>query len=160
MSPKRTAWLSAIAAATMLAVSACSSATKTSANDSSTTAAGAGTTASPATTTGSGGSNGPSADLNAFKGKTVGVVSLSPGLEPVDRITKGLTDCVAANGGKTQIFDAKGGAQAVQAFEQANSAGVDAIYNVANDVSGGALDAALATAATAKRPVVTAWGGA
>jgi ABC-type sugar transport system substrate-binding protein len=100
-----------------------------------------------------------SADLSVFKDKTVGVISLAPGLEPVDRITAGVEQCVTDNGGKVQVFDAKGGTEAVPAFEQANGAGVDAIYNVANDVSGGSLDAALAEAGTAKRPVITAWGG-
>jgi ABC-type sugar transport system substrate-binding protein len=115
-------------------------------------------TASDATaTTAAGG--GAAADLSIFKGKKVGIISLAPGLEPVDRIQAGVDKCVKDNGGSTQVFDAKGGTQAVPAFEQANSAGVDAIYNVANDVSGGALDAALATAASAKRPVITAWGG-
>ncbi|WP_116997388.1 sugar ABC transporter substrate-binding protein [Desertimonas flava] len=99
------------------------------------------------------------ADLSAFEGTTVGIVSLAPGLEPVDRIGAGVEECVAANGGTTQVFDAKGGAEAVLAFEQANAAGVDAIYNIANDVSGGGLDAGLAEAAAAGRPVVTAWGG-
>ena len=102
---------------------------------------------------------GASTDLGVYDGKTVGVISLAPGLEPVDRITAGLQQCVEDNGGNVQVFDAKGGAEAVPAFEQANSAGVDAIYNVANDVSGGSLDAALAAAAEASRPVVTAWGG-
>lgn len=100
-----------------------------------------------------------SADLTVFKDKTVGIISLAPGLEPVDRISAGVEKCVTDNGGKVQVFDAKGGTEAVPAFEQANGAGVDAIYNVANDISGGGLDAALADAATAKRPVVTAWGG-
>ncbi|MEN9504312.1 MAG: hypothetical protein RI958_238 [Actinomycetota bacterium] len=99
------------------------------------------------------------ADLSIFQDKTVGIISLAPGLEPVDRISAGVEECVTANGGKVQIFDAKGGTEAVPAFEQANGAAVDAIYNVANDVSGGSLDAALAEAASANRPVVTAWGG-
>ena len=98
-------------------------------------------------------------DLSVFAGKTIGVVSLAPGLEPVDRITGGVEACVTDNGGTVQIFDAKGGTEAVPAFEQANGAGVDAIYNVANDVSGGGLDAQLAVAADAGRPVITAWGG-
>lgn len=124
------------------------SASTTAAAQSSSTAAGAATTAGA-----------PAADLSVFKGKTVGIISLAPGLEPVDRIQKGVVDCVAANGGKTQVFDAKGGTEAVQAFEQANAAKVDAVYNIANDVSGGALDAALTAAATDKRPVITGWGG-
>ena len=119
-----------------------------------TTAPAAATTAAGATTTTGGG-----ADLAVFDGKTVGILSLAPGLEPVDRIQAGVVDCVEANGGSTQVFDAKGGTEAVQAFEQANGAGVDAIYNVANDVSNGSLDAALAAAGEADRPVVTAWGG-
>ena len=98
-------------------------------------------------------------DLAVFAGKTIGIVSLAPGLEPVDRITAGVEGCVTDNGGTVQVFDAKGGTEAVPAFEQANGAGVDAIYNVANDVSGGGLDAQLAVAAEAGRPVVTAWGG-
>ena len=98
-------------------------------------------------------------DLSAFNGKTVGIISLAPGLEPVDRLQAGVVECVEANGGSTQVFDAKGGVEAVQAFEQANGAGVDAIYNVANDVGNGSLDAALATAGEANRPVVTVWGG-
>lgn len=102
---------------------------------------------------------GSGADLSVFKDKTVGVISLAPGLEPVDRISAGVEECFTANGGKVQVFDAKGGTEAVPAFEQANGAAVDAIYNVANDVSGGSLDAALAEAATANRPVITAWGG-
>jgi simple sugar transport system substrate-binding protein len=102
---------------------------------------------------------GAGADLSVFEGTTVGIVSLAPGLEPVDRIQGGVEECVTANGGEIQVFDAKGGAEAVLAFEQANGAGVDAIYNVANDVSGGGLDAALAAAAAEGRPVVTAWGG-
>lgn len=99
------------------------------------------------------------ADLTVFDGVTIGIVSLQPGLEPVDRLLAGVETCVADNGGTTQVFDAKGGTEAVQAFEQANSAGVDGIYNLANDVSTGALDQALATAGEAGRPVVTAWGG-
>jgi ABC-type sugar transport system substrate-binding protein len=102
---------------------------------------------------------GTGADLSVFEGTTVGVVSLAPGLEPVDRIQAGVVECVEANGGTIQVFDAGGGVEAVQAFESANAAGVDAIYNVANDVSGGSLDAALAAAAAEDRPVVTAWGG-
>ncbi len=98
-------------------------------------------------------------DLSAFEGKTVGIISLAPGLEPVDRLQAGVVDCVEANGGSTQVFDAKGGVEAVQAFEQANAAGVNAIYNVANDIGNGSLDAALAEAGDAKRPVVTVWGG-
>lgn len=98
-------------------------------------------------------------DLSIFKDKTIGLISLAPGLEPVDRLGKGVEDCVADNGGKTQVFDAKGGVEAVQAFEQANSAGVDAIYNLANDIGNGSLDAALTAAGEAKRPVVTVWGG-
>jgi len=98
-------------------------------------------------------------DLSIFKDKNIGLISLAPGLEPVDRLGKGVEDCVAANGGKTQVFDAKGGTEAVQAFEQANSAGVDAIYNLANDIGNGSLDAALKAAGEAKRPVVTVWGG-
>ena len=86
--------------------------------------------------------DGGAADLAVFDGKTVGILSLAPGLEPVDRIQAGVVDCVEANGGSTQVFDAKGGTEAVQAFEQANGAGVDAIYNIANDVSTGSLDAA------------------
>ena len=101
----------------------------------------------------------PGADLSVFEGTTIGIVSLAPGLEPVDRIQGGVEDCVTANGGEIQVYDAKGGTEAVLAFEQANGAGVDAIYNVANDVSGGGLDAALAAAAAEGRPVVTAWGG-
>jgi ribose transport system substrate-binding protein len=100
-----------------------------------------------------------SADLGVFDGTTVGIISLAPGLEPVERIQAGVVDCVEGNGGSVQVFDAKGGTEAVIAFEQANAAGVDAIYNIANDVSGGGLDAALAEAAAAGRPVVTAWGG-
>lgn len=99
------------------------------------------------------------ADLSALGGKTVGIISLAPGLEPVDRLQAGVVDCVEANGGKTQVFDAKGGTEAVQAFEQANGAGVDAIYNVANDIGNGSLDAALKAAGDANRPVVTVWGG-
>lgn len=108
-------------------------------------------TSAPAETTGP--------DLSIFKDKNIGLISLAPGLEPVDRLGKGVEDCVAANGGKTQVFDAKGGTEAVQAFEQANSAGVDAIYNLANDIGNGSLDAALKEAGEAKRPVVTVWGG-
>jgi len=100
-----------------------------------------------------------SADLSAFDGKSVGIISLAPGLEPVDRLQAGVVECVEANGGSVQVFDAKGGVEAVQAFEQANSAGVDAIYNVANDIGNGSLDTALAEAGSAKRPVVTVWGG-
>ena len=103
--------------------------------------------------------NAEAADYSVFDGITLGVVSLAPGLEPVDRIQGGVDECVSSNGGTVQVFDAKGGAEAVIAFEQANAAGVDAIYNVANDVSGGGLDTALAAAADADRPVVTAWGG-
>jgi ABC-type sugar transport system substrate-binding protein len=99
------------------------------------------------------------ADYSVFDGITLGIVSLAPGLEPVDRIQGGVEECVSSNGGTVQVFDAKGGAEAVIAFEQANAAGVDAIYNVANDVSGGGLDTALAAAGDAGRPVVTAWGG-
>ena len=99
------------------------------------------------------------ADYSVFDGKTVGIVSLAPGLEPVDRIQAGVEECVTANGGSVQVFDAKGGAEAVIAFEQANAAGVDAIYNVANDVGGGGLDTELAAAGDADRPVITAWGG-
>jgi ABC-type sugar transport system substrate-binding protein len=99
------------------------------------------------------------ADYSVFEGKTVGIVSLAPGLEPVDRIQAGVEECVTANGGAVQVFDAKGGTEAVIAFEQANAAGVDAIYNVANDVGGGGLDTELAAAGDADRPVVTAWGG-
>lgn len=98
-------------------------------------------------------------DLSVFADKTIGIVSLAPGLEPVDRITAGVEACVTDNGGSVQVFDAKGGTEAVPAFEQANGAGVDAIYNVANDVSAGGLDAELAVAAEAGRPVITAWGG-
>lgn len=99
------------------------------------------------------------ADLTVFDGRTIGIVSLQPGLEPVDRLQEGVDACVADNGGTTQVFDAKGGTEAVQAFEQANNAGVDGIYNLANDVSTGVLDEALTAAGTADRPVVTAWGG-
>jgi ABC-type sugar transport system substrate-binding protein len=99
------------------------------------------------------------ADLSALSGKSVGIISLAPGLEPVDRLQAGVVDCVEANGGSTQVFDAKGGTEAVQAFEQANNAGVDAIYNVANDIGNGSLDAALKAAGDASRPVVTVWGG-
>lgn len=101
----------------------------------------------------------PSADLSALNGKSVGIISLAPGLEPVDRIAAGVEACFTENGGSAQTFDAKGGTEAVQAFEQANAAGVDAIYNVANDIGGGGLDAALAEAAAGNRPVVTGWGG-
>jgi ABC-type sugar transport system substrate-binding protein len=106
-----------------------------------------------------GGAGGMSADLGVFAGTNIGIVSLLPGLEPVDRIAAGVVECVEGNGGSVQIFDAQGGVQAVQAFEQANAAGVDAIYNVANDVAVGTLDAGLAEAAAAGRPVVTGWGG-
>ncbi len=99
------------------------------------------------------------ADLSALSGKAVGIISLAPGLEPVDRLQAGVVECVEANGGSTQVFDAKGGTEAVQAFEQANNAGVDAIYNVANDIGNGSLDAALKAAGDAGRPVVTVWGG-
>jgi ABC-type sugar transport system substrate-binding protein len=99
------------------------------------------------------------ADFSVFDGKTVGIISLAPGLEAVDRISAGVEECFSANGGSVQIFDAAGGTQAVQAFEQANAAGVDAIYNVANDLGGGGLDAGLAEAASGDRPVITAWGG-
>ena len=99
------------------------------------------------------------ADYSVFDGKTVGIVSLAPGLEPVDRIQAGVEECVSSNGGSIQVFDAKGGTEAVIAFEQANAAGVDAIYNVANDVGGGGLDTVLVAAGEAGRPVVTAWGG-
>ena len=105
------------------------------------------------------GAGGMDADLSVFADTTVGVVSLLPGLEPVDRIAAGVVACVEDNGGSVQTFDAQGGVQSVQAFEQANAAGVDAIYNVANDVSVGALDAGLAEAAAAGRPVVSAWAG-
>lgn len=98
-------------------------------------------------------------DYGVFDGKTIGIVSLAPGLEPVDRIQGGVEECVSSNGGSVQVFDAKGGTEAVIAFEQANAAGVDAIYNIANDVSGGGLDTELAAAGEAGRPVVTAWGG-
>lgn len=98
-------------------------------------------------------------DLSALSGKTIGIISLAPGLEPVDRLQAGVVECAEANGGSTQVFDAKGGTEAVQAFEQANNAGVDAIYNVANDIGNGSLDAALKTAGDAGRPVVTVWGG-
>ncbi|MBU3704215.1 MAG: hypothetical protein FGM42_07570, partial [Ilumatobacteraceae bacterium] len=99
------------------------------------------------------------ADLSALSGKTIGIISLAPGLEPVDRLQAGVVECAEANGGSTQVFDAKGGTEAVQAFEQANNAGVDAIYNVANDIGNGSLDAALKAAGDAGRPVVTVWGG-
>ncbi len=99
------------------------------------------------------------ADYSVFDGTNIGFVSLAPGLEPVDRIQAGVEACVTDNGGSVQVFDAAGGTEAVIAFEQANAAGVDAIYNIANDVSGGTLDAALEEAASAGRPVVTAWGG-
>ena len=99
------------------------------------------------------------ADFSVFDGTSIGIVSLAPGLEPVDRIQGGVEECVTSNGGSVQVFDAKGGTEAVIAFEQANAAGVDAIYNVANDVGGGGLDTELAAAADADRPVVTAWGG-
>lgn len=105
------------------------------------------------------GAGGMDADLSVFDGVTVGVVSLLPGLEPVDRIAAGVVECVEDNGGSIQTFDAQGGVQSVQAFEQANAAGVDAIYNVANDVAVGTLDAGLAEAAEAGRPVVSAWAG-
>lgn len=105
------------------------------------------------------GVGGMDADLSVFADTTIGIVSLLPGLEPVDRIASGVVACVEDNGGAVQTFDAQGGVQAVQAFEQANAAGVDAIYNVANDVSVGTLDAALTEAAAADRPVVTGWGG-
>ncbi|MFZ9698036.1 MAG: sugar ABC transporter substrate-binding protein [Ilumatobacteraceae bacterium] len=98
-------------------------------------------------------------DLSALSGKTIGIISLAPGLEPVDRLQAGVVECAEANGGSTQVFDAKGGTEAVQAFEQANNAGVDAIYNVANDIGNGSLDAALKAAGDAGRPVVTVWGG-
>ncbi|MEO6123506.1 MAG: hypothetical protein ABIR32_07320 [Ilumatobacteraceae bacterium] len=98
-------------------------------------------------------------DYSVFSGKKFGIISLAPGLEPVDRIQSNLEKCVTDNGGTVQVFDAKGGAEAVPAFEQANAASVDAIYNIANDVSGGGLDAQLAAAGAANRPVVTAWGG-
>jgi ABC-type sugar transport system substrate-binding protein len=105
------------------------------------------------------GAGGMDADLGVFADRTIGIVSLLPGLEPVDRIASGVVTCVEDNGGAVQTFDAQGGVQSVQAFEQANAAGVDAIYNVANDVSVGTLDAGLAEATAAGRPVVTAWGG-
>ena len=117
------------------------------------------TTAAPATTAAPTQTTPAGPDLSALSGKTVGILSLAPGLEPVDRIAAGVEECFTANGGSAQTFDAKGGTEAVQAFEQANAAGVDAIYNVANDIGGGGLDAALAEAGTAGRPVVTAWGG-
>lgn len=103
--------------------------------------------------------NASTADFSVFDGKTVGIVSLAPGLEAVDRIAAGVEACFTENGGNAQTFDAAGGTEAVQAFEQANAAGVDAIYNVANDLGGGGLDAGLAEAASGDRPVVTAWGG-
>lgn len=117
------------------------------------------TTAAPAPTAAPVATEAPGADLSALSGKTVGIVSLAPGLEPVDRIAAGVEECFNDNGGSAQTFDAKGGAEAVQAFEQANAAGVDAVYNVANDIGGGGLDAALAEAGAAGRPVITAWGG-
>ncbi len=115
--------------------------------------------AAPAETTAPPAAAGSSADLSVFEGKAIGIVSLAPGLEPVDRITAGVEECVTANGGTVQVFDAKGGTEAVPAFEQANSAGVDAIYNVANDVGAGGLDTVLQAAVAEGRPVVTAWGG-
>jgi len=141
--------------AMMIGVAGCGS------NKATTEATTAASTASSAATSTSGASGKatPSTDYAIFKGKKIGIISLAPGLEPVDRIQGGVTKCVADNGGTTQVFDAKGGTQATPAFEQANAAGVDAIYNVANDVSGGALDAQLKAARDAKRPVVTAWGG-
>jgi ABC-type sugar transport system substrate-binding protein len=129
--------------------SADSTAAATTVAEATTTAAAAVTSAASA----------PEGDLSVFEGKTVGILSLAPGLEPVDRIQQGVVDCVADNGGETQVFDAKGGTEAVQAFEQANAAAVDAIYNIANDVSNGSLDTQLAAAGDAGRPVVTAWGG-
>jgi ABC-type sugar transport system substrate-binding protein len=136
-----------------LVLAACGSDDDTDAAESTTTPA----PAAPETTAAAPADDGP--DLSIFADKTVGIVSLAPGLEPVDRITAGVEACVTENGGAVQVFDAKGGTEAVPAFEQANGAEVDAIYNVANDVSAGALDAELAAAATAGRPVITAWGG-
>ena len=142
--------LASVAAAALI-FAACSD--DDSSESAETTAAPAETTAAPTEPAA------PAADLSALSGKTVGIVSLAPGLEPVDRIAAGVEACFTDNGGSAQTFDAKGGAEAVQAFEQANAAGVDAIYNVANDIGGGSLDAALAEAGAASRPVVTAWGG-
>jgi ABC-type sugar transport system substrate-binding protein len=116
-------------------------------------------TASGSTDEGGSAGEAGTADYSVFDGITLGIVSLAPGLEPVDRIQAGVEECVSSNGGTVQVYDAKGGTEAVIAFEQANAAGVDAIYNVANDVSGGGLDTVLAAAGDAGRPVVTAWGG-
>ena len=44
-------------------------------------------TSAPAETTG--------ADLSIFADKNIGLISLAPGLEPVDRLGKGVEDCVA-----------------------------------------------------------------
>lgn len=136
-----------------LVLAACGSDDDTDATESTTAPA----AAAPETTAAAPADDGP--DLSVFADKTIGIVSLAPGLEPVDRITAGVEACVTENGGAVQVFDAKGGTEAVPAFEQANGAEVDAIYNVANDVSGGSLDTELAAAATAGRPVITAWGG-
>lgn len=136
-----------------LVLAACGSDDDTDATESTTAPA----AAAPETTAAAPADAGP--DLSVFADKTVGIVSLAPGLEPVDRITAGVEACVTENGGAVQVFDAKGGTEAVPAFEQANGAEVDAIYNVANDVSAGSLDAELAVAAGAGRPVITAWGG-
>ena len=141
--------LALLSACGVLALAACGSDDDTSAP----------TTDAPEEATTSADETASSADYGVFDGTTVGIVSLAPGLEPVDRIQGGVEECVTANGGSVQVFDAKGGAEAVIAFEQANAAGVDAIYNVANDVSGGGLDTELAAAGDAGRPVVTAWGG-
>lgn len=138
--------------ALLLVSTACSS-DKQVATDETTATAAAETTVAAAAAPDAG------EDYSVFADKKFGIISLAPGLEPVDRIQANLEKCVTDNGGTVQVFDAKGGAEAVPAFEQANAAGVDAIYNIANDVSGGGLDAQLAAAGDAERPVVTAWGG-
>lgn len=140
----------------VLALTACASDGDSSSPATDAPAAGAGSSTPDASTPDA---NTSTADYSVFDGKTVGIVSLAPGLEPVDRIQGGVEECVSSNGGSVQVFDAKGGTEAVIAFEQANAAGVDAIYNVANDVSGGGLDTVLVAAGDAGRPVVTAWGG-
>lgn len=143
----------------LLAVAGCGSDEDQSSTSTPATAEAAASTDAPAVTSAAAEPPVDAADYSIFEGKMVAVISLAPGLEPVDRIQGGVDACVTDNGGTIQVFDAKGGTEAVPAFEQANAAGADAIYNVANDVSGGGLDAQLAVAAEANRPVVTAWGG-
>ena len=146
-------------AALLVGVSACGGSDNGSSADTTKDSTASSTESSNVETTVAAGQPAATEDYSIFKDKKVGIISLSPGLEPVDRIQGGVEKCVADNGGSTQVFDAKGGTEATPAFEQANAAGVDAIYNVANDVSGGTLDAQLKAAGEANRPVVTAWGG-